>query len=451
MKDRIFIAWSGSNEIALKIQKLLKTHDYECIVGGNADNTSKRTSVGDTVLQQLNKCNQAIVIFKNRADGSVSDNLYFELGYALATYGQTKVHCVKDNKEIINLPSDFDNSFIEPIEGETDDLLANKMTDYFLARQNLHVDANKMYLIDNRYIIHDMLQRYNSEEGPKCSDYELAQYVMFYMQAANIFGDVPAVKEELIRFKQASNHNLSDELELAVNLSLAYFDLVSGIKAAGDGVLYIDDDTYFETKKHYDSLKRKTSDEHIGVFYDWARIFVSNHICYSNSLYAHCPDLDIEDKQDISMDTLKWADISLQYIDILKSSEQTKKNNDHKGFLSLVTAYVERNKFLAYCILGEEKKSLDCLDKSIAERMALKESFAYSSINTLLIENLDMEYYLTLTEYLTFAEKLDLSRAEKKMYLSDIKKYLQKLKDAQSRSRYIEKIEYIYGTIANQN
>lgn len=451
MKDRIFIAWSGSNEVALKIQKLLKTHDYECIVGGNADNTSKRTSVGDTVLQQLNKCNQAIVIFKNRADGRVSDNVYFELGYALATYGQTKVHCVREKNETINLPSDFDNSFVQAIDGETDDETASGIVDYFLTRQNLHVDANKMYLIDNRYIIHDMLKRYNSEEGPKCSDYELAQYVLFYMQAANIFGDVPAVREEIIRFKQASNHNLSDELEIAVNISLAYFDLVSNIKPADSGVLYIDDDTYFETKKHYDLLRLKTSDEHIGVFYDWARIFLANQICYCNSLYSLCPDLDEEDKQDFSLETIKWADISLKNIGILKASEQTRKNNDHKGFLSLITAYVERNKFLALALLGEEEKSLQCLNNSISERMALKESFAYSSINTLLVENLNMEYYLTLTEYLTFAEKLNISRTEKKIYLTDIKKYLQKIKDTQARSRYIEKIEYIYKNITDQN
>ena len=113
MKDRVFIAWSGSKEVATLVKDILeKKYNYVCSVGGNSDNNSQLSSVGDTVLQQIKTCNQAIVIFQNRGDGAVSNNLFFELGYVLASYGQKKVHCVKKISENVVLPTDFDNAFV---------------------------------------------------------------------------------------------------------------------------------------------------------------------------------------------------------------------------------------------------------------------------------------------------------------------------------------------------
>ena len=99
MKDQVFIGWSGSNDIAIQVKKYLETKNYRCTIGGNADNNSQFSSVGDTVIQQIKSCNQAIMIFCNRSDGQVSNNLFFELGYVLASYGQPKVHCVRRESE----------------------------------------------------------------------------------------------------------------------------------------------------------------------------------------------------------------------------------------------------------------------------------------------------------------------------------------------------------------
>ena len=74
MKDRVFIAWSGSNKVAIQVKNILeKQYNYVCSIGGNSDNSSRLSSVGDTVIQQIKTCNQAIVIFQNRADGAVSN------------------------------------------------------------------------------------------------------------------------------------------------------------------------------------------------------------------------------------------------------------------------------------------------------------------------------------------------------------------------------------------
>ena len=180
MKDRVFIAWSGTSELALRVKHILENRcNYKCFIGGNGTNDSNFASVGDTVLQQIKSCNQAIIIFQKRGDGLISNNLFFELGYALASYGLTKVHCVKLANEDLMLPSDFDNSFVEPIDDTDTDTLVEGIVNYFLARQKLSVNTNKMYLINNRYLIKEYIKRHFSEQGSKCSDYELVQYLLF--------------------------------------------------------------------------------------------------------------------------------------------------------------------------------------------------------------------------------------------------------------------------------
>ena len=183
MKDRVFIAWSGSNKVATLVKDILeKRYNYVCSIGGNSDNNSMFSSVGDTVLQQIKTCNQAIVIFQNRSDGAVSNNLFFELGYVLSSYGQKKVHCVKRINEDVVLPSDFDNSFVQPIDDDSSqEVFANGIVQYFISRQKMSINENKMYLINNRYLIHDKIVSHYSETGSKCSDYELAQYLLFYL------------------------------------------------------------------------------------------------------------------------------------------------------------------------------------------------------------------------------------------------------------------------------
>ena len=91
------------------------------------------------------------------------------------------MHCVKKAGENIVLPSDFDNSFVEPISCDDEKAFVDGVVNYFLGRQKMSIEGNKMVIINNRYKIHDMLQAHYSEVGSRCSDYELAQYVLFYI------------------------------------------------------------------------------------------------------------------------------------------------------------------------------------------------------------------------------------------------------------------------------
>ncbi len=440
MKDKIFIAWSGSNDIACQVQQMLEKLNYKCYIGGNANNDSSFSSVGDTVIRQIKDCNQAIVIFQNRKDGMISNNLFFELGYVLARYGQKKIHCVKLMGDQIVLPSDFDNSFVEEIAVTEESSFADGIVNYFIKRQKMSVDTNKMYLIDNRYIIKDKLTSHYSEAGSKCSDYELAQYLLFYLQAANMFGDVDRVREEIAAFKQMHHHEFSPELLLSVNMNLAFYDLYDSVKHTPEGDFYIDRTAFRRFKETYESLASLVNDDETGTFDEWANVFITSHFTYAYSLFGECPDNTPQMAEYILKNTLVWADKTMEAIDRLQKVAPIVENNDHIGIISLIKSYVYRNKFLCSIKLGTDDK-LKWLQLTRAERANLKQNFQAGSIDSKLHQNFLMEYYLTLSECISYADELGIDEFEVMMCKDEIQDYLNDVNQRSDVSKYIYRIQ----------
>jgi len=448
MKDKIFIIWSGSNDIALKIKRILDTKNYKCTIGGNADNNSKFASVGDTVIQQIKSCNQAIVIFQNRADGAVSNNLFFELGYVLAMYGQPKVHCVKRKNEQVILPSDFDNSFVEPIDGgESDDDFVKGVLNYFFDRQKMSVNENKMVLINNRYKMQDFIQSHYSEQGSKCSDYELAQYILFYMQAGHMFGDEKKVYKEMKQFKDNYHTYFSDELSTAVNICITFLDMVLNIQTNNKGDFFIDRTTFRKFRDNYTEFREEIVKDDLGTFDEWANVFISNHFAYAYGLYATDPTLSLENKQKNFGKSKIWAEQTITDMKILEESASVRDNNDHKGIIALFYAYIYRNMYLACKELGEQDEAIKWLEKTKKERTALKNNFEIGSIDSQLYDNFAMEYYLTLIEYLQYADKLKIDEEDIEDYKDEIKNYLKDTQKIKEHSKYVERIEYLFNEL----
>lgn len=445
MKDRVFIAWSGTSEIALKVKNVLENRcSYKCFIGGNGTNDSNFASVGDTVLQQIKSCNQAIVIFQKRKDGFISNNLFFELGYALASYGQTKVHCVKLASEKLSLPSDFDNSFVEPIDDSNIEVLVNDIVDYFLARQKLSVNTNKMYLINNRYLIKEYIKRHFSEQGSKCSDYELAQYLLFYTQAAQMFDDVNTVRNELQAFKQAYQYNFSTELTISVDICLTFFDLYMGIRIDNNNnVAYIDKATYRKVKEKFESIELDIIEDNTGIFDEWAKVFTCDYMVFATNLFLGNPELTDERKIRVAKKTIGLADECIARIEKLQAVAPIIENNDHIGILSLFKSYIFEHKFIAYDSLGEVE-AVEWLQKTKREKSSLRKHFDHGTVDSHLSENLDMEYNLTLIKYLSYSEKLDLDEEEIEECVEEIGDFLEKTQNRTSNNKFMEKIANAY-------
>lgn len=442
MKDHIFIGWSGSNAIAMKVKNALEAKNFRCTIGGNADNNSQYSSVGDTVIQQIKSCNQAIMIFMNRADGQVSNNLFFELGYVLAMYGQPKVHCVRRSAETVILPSDFDNSFVEPIECDvsSDDLFVQGILNYFFARQKMSVNENKMMLINNRYRMHDNIKRHFTEEGSRCSDYELAQYILFYTQAAHMFGDEVKVRREMIDFRNRYFTQFSEELTIAVSMSIAFFDMIIAIQSSGAN-FYLERSDFRAFKDKYEGCLNAVNDDDTGTFDEWVKIFICEHLTYAYQLYAANPDLDKKGKiKNVNL-CQEWAQKTVEALEKLADVTPIFDNNDRYGIVSLFYAYVYRNMFLNCRELGDEEGAIKWLKKTYDERKRLKDTFDSGNIDTKLYENFAMEYYLTLIECLNYANCFEWDEDDIDFYEEEIENYVLGSRSQTEHSRYIDLID----------
>lgn len=440
MKDRVFIAWSGSNAVALEVKEILeKKYNYGCAIGGNSDNSSKFSSVGDTVIQQIKTCNQAIVIFQNRRDGAVSNNLFFELGYVMAMYGMKKVHCVKKTREEVVLPSDFDNSFIKNIDDQSEDIsFAEGIVDYFIGRQKMSINENKMFLINNRYQIHDKIVSHYSESGSKCSDYELAQYMLFYMQASHMFGDEKKTQKEILRFKQLHNYEFSNELSLAVNMCLSFFDLVTNIKLnekAND--VYIDQKIFWNFRNAYNSYDESISSDDTGIFDEWAKVFIYEQLTFAYMLFAKNETISDDMRTKLYKDSKDLALATIGYIEKLEMVAPCVENNDEIGLLSLLKAYVYRNLFISMDYLGDEGAS-EWLKLTLKERSSLKNNFGGGTIDTQLYNNFCMEYYLSLVNYLSSTDDIDPFELE--MYKSEMREYISSVMADNNENIYLKQM-----------
>ncbi len=439
MKDKIFIVWSGSDQIAQSVKQVLEiNYNYICFVGGNFEERTQMLTVGDTVLRQMRSCNQAIVIFMNKGDGCISSNLFFELGFSAAMYGLKKVHCVKRKGDTIHLPSDFDNSFIEEMEGDSDDELTQNIVNFFLSRQKLSIDTNKMYLINNRHIIHEMIQAHYSDLGSKCSDYELAQYILFYMQAGVMYQDDARVLEELVAFKKSHNVDFSNEVRMAVNISISLLEIQTRLVSDCDAV-YIEEDGF---RKYYTMMKDvlgNITDDSSGTFDEWARVIAAENLAYVCALFASNPKTDNKMKTYLYKNVKMYGERCLGYLEDLERVAPCRENNDDVGLVAMFKAYVYRHLYMASRYEG----SLDCerwLDKTIQETRLLIRNFDNSSVDTKIYGNFEMEYYVNLLEWITYKGKENVDEFDYMMYLSEVDNFISKLSQKENWHAFFRKI-----------
>ena len=448
MRDKVFIAWSGNDVMALRVKRILQDeYNYICYIGGNSDNNSSSGPIGDTVIQQIKTCNQGIVIFQNKANGSISNNLFFELGYVFAKYGPKKTHCVRRKNESVVLPSDFDNAFVEPLDDKDDETFARAIVNYFLARQKMSIDINKMRIINNRYRVHDMIQSHYSENGSRCSDYELAQYILFYQQAAQMFGDEKDVYQEISDFKRTHHFEFSSELAISVNICLTFFELLLNVRH-GQGDPYIDAHTYKVYADACDDFLENIIKDDAGTFDEWANVFVSQQLTYAILLFAGNPDNDDEMRELLYEKCIVACQKSLKHIEILEKSTPCVENNDEVGLVSLFKSYLFRNTYVSYKKLGNDEYN-HWLKLSMKERKSLLRNFSQGSIDSKLYANFEMEYYLALAEYLLFSEAGEIDRFEQKMCLGEIKRYLAEVEKEDNGNFYVDQIGMYFNELKN--
>ena len=210
MNGNVFIGWCSSNELAIKVSNALTEHSYRCIVGGKYDDVSN-LYVGGTILKQLNSCNQALFIVQKNSVGAISNNVIFEIGYSLSKFNTSanRLHLFYldiDSKDK-SIPSDLLGAWAHHIEtaGKSQEEIVKIITDSFLSNQKMQVIRNKMSLVNDWYSLNDtILSHFDS---PSCSDFEMAQYLIFYAVSSGFINIFPQMKECLSVIRKNIDEN----------------------------------------------------------------------------------------------------------------------------------------------------------------------------------------------------------------------------------------------------
>lgn len=474
MKDNIFIAWRGEDRerVAVKLKEKLEREEFACRIGGNINNDGKSLFIGEYVIDQMKNCNQAIIIFPNRTDSNgieqKIENIIFEYGYTFARYGAQKVHCVMRRGVKVNLPTDIENSFIKELDADDDEVFVNGIINYFKSRQKLTIEEEKFMLINNWHTIQDRMDRQYSSEGTMCSEYELAQYILFYMQAAHMFSDEAKVRDKLKHFYNENRDKISTELQYALYFCIGYLDMITKIKNnSGDGKVYIevDDGERFveiceDTEERIiEHINNKFDDLRKSSFFLWLSAFLYETWNYAYMLLGENPYLseispvEYFDRANVIADK---ADEAIQALEAAIANNQNLQK-DKNGIIALFKSYIYRNRFVVLRRLGELDKTKQQVDSSIEFLMKaqkarddmLKQNDS-SILDTKLYKNLEMEYYLASCECLKFAkDKFDITKLRR--LWNNIGKFMKKLQAEHEESDvYIKKITSLYDELKSE-
>ncbi len=192
MKGKVFIAWSAinehtnKNELAIAVREKLEQYDYIGIVGGQS-RTDSGLHVGEAVIKELDQCNQDIFIMQKKENGVLSNNLMFELGYALSRFNSNKIHVfyIDIAPEDQTIPSDIKGIWANYMTSARSEDMATEIVEEFISNQKNIIPHNKMALVDSYYSIKEKISEY--PYSPGYSEYEFAQFILFFSQSGYMF------------------------------------------------------------------------------------------------------------------------------------------------------------------------------------------------------------------------------------------------------------------------
>lgn len=430
MKGKIFIAWSGENSLAKAVKSNLESQEYIGVVGGESGRQSG-LYVGDVVLREIDQCNQAIFVVQKKADGTISNNLMFELGYSLCRFNSNKIHVYYidiDSKDE-QIPSDLQGIWARHLNTKDYPDIAQEIIKEFLINQRNIIPENKMAIIDSYHSLKEKLRKY--PEAPHCSEYELAQYVLFFSQGAYMFDNEReglTVLQELIKNLPSP----AEELDLAIRFAICYLKVFTSWQRQND-LLFLDRKNFKQIRQRLEGILEKVLTWPENDFTLWFLVLLQDTLNYAMVLYSFCPALTPEISRKALDTSLGYAQACLE--NCLKLID-TKPN---RQCAQLFAAYMYRNLATYHTRTGGDPDVIyDYLTKSFNVRQELMDYYEVHNINAHLYDNFEMEYFLALAELLGSLNDPEVMQD----FLEDCQEYIQRVKDqSREKSHFISKIE----------
>lgn len=246
-KGKVFIGWCGDNNLAIAVKSKLYYAGYEGIVGGKNGNNSIAHAVGQTVIDQMDECCSAIMLFSNR-DNHLSANMLYELGYLNGALRSNCILTVYLNVSNDMIPSDLLGLWATHIDDSSlsNEKIAEKIVDQFVEEQNIESVTDKLDLISQ---YSELKARIINHKKPVYYNEEVAEFILLFSHSAYIYNDFE--NAGMVLNKAQSDYSDSIEISMAAICALNYFNIHFNIEMNNLGTATLSKNEYEKIKYIY--------------------------------------------------------------------------------------------------------------------------------------------------------------------------------------------------------
>ena len=444
MNGNVFIGWSSSNDLAVKVSKQLKKYRFDCIIGGNKD-LEGSLSIANTIVDQIKASTQALFIIRKNAKGFISNNVTFEIGYCLSKFNSTlkKLHLfyldIEPNDP--SIPSDLLGMWAHHIntEGKDEDKLVEEIVSGFLEHQKSDIEVNKMKLTLDWQELYAIVSSHLS--NPKYSDYDMAQYMMLFIESTGIAHMWPKLHECVTQLLKVTDDS-SPELYYMVRYADA-LECMSHRFSYNDANRYLDKTNSRELRQEMRDLKNAlinyvSSDEFNSVdpgFAKWFSMLCDERIMYYFMLHSNDPSLSDEDRKK-ALDYAKKTAVSV----IEQCNELASMNRDNIELSYYYRAMAYRN--LAVIATYDEDRETEKKYRILTfeDERELRKKYANGINDQRISETRDRAYYVAMAEVLEFID----DECDYEDYRDELQEYTDRMmKQRDSTGMYVRKIDKI--------
>lgn len=421
MKKKVFIAWNGDNlQIAKKVGEKIQENDFTAIIGGGS---SSNRFVGDTVINQMNQAEMAIIIIEKvtitKKSFKLSENVMYEWGYLNAKINNPeKIRVFLINTSTNDLPSDVKGFWVSKIqkpelknsnEAEKEKIYnetAENISNTFLKDTNKIKQTNKDKL---QYLVH---WNENKHEIYNYNGYsQISEKLLYGMQVAIYSNEI----EQLINALETLEAP-STELRAIINCAKAMLTLFH-VTNKLTRKLSLND--YTEIK---DSLNINYEDNIADAdLKSWCRILRKDKLQLCHQYTA-----------DNSPNPKRYLEKSLsqakEVINLIKI--QCAEKPSDKYFALLFLSFQYRNMAEIHHklhLISPNEYSIeaekDYRELSYKTRDELRKYYRQTYSDDMIFDNLLQEYILSLIEYYPFVNDTYLKEDITNFVKSSIKKW----------------------------
>ncbi len=450
MKGKVFIGWTMSEALAICVKNELRKHDFYGICGGREGSNEILAGIGATVINQMNKCSSAIMLFSKRSEKiyddngncvlsqTLSPNMLYELGYLSGSLNLKRVMGVYlDGAEDL-VPTDIKGGWQETIntQNKTNEEIAKEVVEKFLQGQCNLITGNKMDLMTDisrlRTIIKEHIKR------PYYYDDEIAYIILLLCQASYMHDEMPTDKSLI---EELYNTDITDKkCLLAINSTIDYFYACDSlVEIEFNQGMQLPAKAYKRLKKNLLEYVDEAEDMEDCQFKYMFLMIAYDYLTFINMMYyagVDPEDIDdeiIEFREEMALKSIENAE---------KFIECDEKDNEQIAFL--YQSYTYRNLAIFYRAIGKNEKAQEQFEQSIEVRKRLYKYFQLKNLNKSINEQIKMEYYLSLKDNLP-----DVEDDVKRRRIRELREYIEEVNEvAFNRKHLTSEIERVLGEVS---